>query len=185
MPFRNTSERWGSLSIALHWLTVVLLLSQVAVGLTMESLPNTPFKRDVYLLHKSFGLTVLGLTALRLGWRFFQSTPALPADTGRAQRFAARFSHGAMYFLLIAIPASGWTFNWASNFSTPWFGLTVMERAGSVNRELKAAAGEAHEWGVYVLLALLLVHAGAAFWHHYRLKDRVLWRMAPWLRPPV
>ena len=61
MPIRNTTERWGHLSIALHWITVAVILSLVVVGFVMEDLPNTPFKRDVYLLHKSFGLTVLAL----------------------------------------------------------------------------------------------------------------------------
>jgi cytochrome b561 len=88
MPIHNTTERWGHLSIALHWLTVVMILSLVTVGFVMEDLPNTPFKRDVYLLHKSFGLTVLALTALRLGWRFVQPTPALPDGMPAWQRWA-------------------------------------------------------------------------------------------------
>lgn len=183
MPIRNTTDRWGHVSIALHWATLVLILGLVAVGFLMQELPNTPLKRDVYLMHKSFGLTVLFLTALRLGWRLLQPAPALPAGTVRWQRWAAHAGHGALYALLVAIPASGWTYNRASNFSTDWFGLTLMGRAGAVDAELKAIAGAVHEWSVYALLALLVVHAGAAFHHHYQLKDAVLRRMAPWLKP--
>lgn len=183
MPIRNTTERWGHLSIALHWITVAVILSLVVVGFVMEDLPNTPFKRDVYLLHKSFGLTVLALTALRLGWRLVQPTPALPEGMPAWQRWAAHGGHLGLYGLMIAIPASGWAYNWASNFATPYFGWTLMERAGAVDRELKAIAGVVHEWGVYALLALLVAHAGAAFYHHYQLKDTVLRRMAPWLKP--
>ncbi len=183
MPIRNSTERWGSVSIALHWLTVVMILSLVTVGFLMDELPNTPLKRDVYLLHKSFGLTVLGLTALRLLWRVLQPTPALPSDMPTSQRWAAHLGHAGLYALMLAIPASGWLYNWASNFATPWFGFTVMARAGAVDKELKAAAQLAHEWGVYALLALLLAHAGAAFWHHYKLGDNILVRMAPWMKP--
>jgi cytochrome b561 len=183
MPIRNTTERWGSLSIALHWITVLLILSLVVVGFIMEDLPNTPLKRDVYLLHKSFGLTVLFLTALRLGWRFVQPTPTLPPTMTRGQRWAAHGGHLGLYGLMIAIPASGWTYNWASNFVTPYFGWTLMDKAGAVDRTLKGIAGEVHEWGVYALLALLVAHAGAAFYHHYQLKDAVLRRMAPWMKP--
>jgi cytochrome b561 len=99
------------------------------------------------------------------------------------QRWAARGGHLGLYGLMIAIPASGWTYNWASNFATPYFGWTLLERAGAVDRELKAIAGVVHEWGVYALLALLVAHAGAAFYHHYQLKDAVLRRMAPWIKP--
>jgi cytochrome b561 len=183
MPLQNTTERWGSLSIALHWVTVLVVLCLVVVGFVMEDLPNTPMKRDVYLLHKSFGLTVLFLTVLRLGWRFVQPTPALPDSMSAPQRWAAKLGHLGLYALLVAIPASGWTYNWASNFVTPYFGWTLMAKAGAVDRELKALAGEVHEWGVYALLALLVAHAGAAFYHHYQLKDRVLARMAPWIKP--
>jgi cytochrome b561 len=183
MPIRNTTERWGHLSIALHWVTVLLILSLVVVGFVMEDLPNTPLKRDVYALHKSFGLTVLLLTALRLGWRLVQPTPALPAGMPGWQRAAAHAGHLGLYGLLVLIPASGWTYNWASNFSTPFFGWTLMDRAGAVDAALKANAKLVHEWGVYALLALLVAHAGAAFYHHYQLKDRVLARMAPWMKP--
>ncbi|MGL6290555.1 MAG: cytochrome b, partial [Silanimonas sp.] len=174
MPIRNTTERWGSFSIALHWITVLLILSLVVVGFVMQELPNTPMKRDVYLLHKSFGLTVLFLTALRLGWRLLQPTPMLPAAMPAWQRWSAKLGHVGLYALMIAIPASGWTYNWASNFVTPYFGWTLMDKAGSVDRDLKALAGDVHEYGVYALLALLVAHAGAAFYHHYQLKDRVL-----------
>lgn len=183
MPIRNTTERWGHVSIGLHWVTAVLVLSLVAVGFLMQELPNTPMKRDVYALHKSFGLTVLALTALRLGWRFVQPTPALPSALPPWQQWAARLGHFGLYVLLIAIPASGWAYNWASNFATPYFGWTLLDKAGAVDRELKATAHLVHEWGVYALLALLVAHAGAAFWHHYQLKDRVLSRMAPWVKP--
>lgn len=185
MPLRNTAERWGTPSIALHWVTALAVLGLLVVGFTMDSLPNTPFKRDVYLLHKSLGLTVGGLTVLRLLWRWLQPTPALPDGTSRVQRLAATAGHAGLYALLLVMPASGLLYNWASNFATPWFGITVMARAGQVDRELKAISGEVHEIAGLALAALLLAHAGAAFWHHYRLRDRVLWRMAPWIRPPA
>lgn len=183
MPIRNSTEHWGSLSIALHWITVLLVAGLVLVGFFMQELPNTPMKREVYALHKSLGLTVLGLTLLRLGWRLLQPTPTLPAGLPAWQQWAAKLSHFGLYALLLLIPASGWVYNWASNFSTPWFGWTLLDKAGAVDAALKANAKLVHEWGVYALLVLLLVHAGAAFWHHYRLKDRVLARMAPWVKP--
>lgn len=183
MPIRNTTERWGHLSIALHWITVLLILSLVVVGFVMQELPNTPFKRDVYLLHKSFGLTVLFLTAARLLWRLMQPTPTLPSGMPGWQRWAARGGHFGLYALLVLIPASGWAYNYASNFVTPYFGWTLMAKAGAVDAVMKANTKLVHEWGVYALLALLLAHAGAAFYHHYQLKDRVLNRMAPWFKP--
>lgn len=183
MRFANSPEQWGHVSIALHWATALIVLCLLIVGFTMEDLPNSPLKRDVYLLHKSFGLSVLFLTALRLGWRLAQPAPSLPMDTSRLQRWAAHLGHAGLYLLLIAIPVSGWAYNWASNFATPLFGWTLMDKPGAIDRTIRGLAHEVHEWGVYALLVLLLAHAGAAFWHHYRLKDAVLTRMAPWIKP--
>lgn len=183
MSFRNTTERWGNLSIALHWITVLLVFGLVLVGFVMEELPNTPMKRDVYVLHKSIGLTVLFITVLRLGWRLIQPTPALPESLPVWHRRAAMLGHGGLYALLLLIPASGWLNNWASNFSTPYFGWTLLDKAGAVDSALKESAQMAHEWGVYALLLLLVAHAGAALSHHYRRKNTVLRRMAPWVKP--
>jgi cytochrome b561 len=184
MPIRNTPERWGSVSIALHWITALAILGLVVVGYVMVELPPGRTKIEVYNLHKSIGLTVLGLTLLRLGWRLAQPAPALPSGLPAWQQWAARLGHLGLYALLLLIPLSGWVYNWASNFPTRWFGHTLMASPGAVDAALKALAKEVHVWGVYALLALLVAHAGAAFWHHYQLKDTVLRRMAPWLKPP-
>ncbi|MDY0022967.1 cytochrome b, partial [Arenimonas caeni] len=74
MPIRNTTERWGGVSISIHWLTVLMVFALVVVGFVMQELPNSPTKIDVYAMHKSFGLTVLALTLLRLLWRLFAGT---------------------------------------------------------------------------------------------------------------
>ncbi len=42
MPLKNTQARWGSVSQALHWLVVLLILAMAWLGLTMGGLPNGP-----------------------------------------------------------------------------------------------------------------------------------------------
>ena len=88
MPLKNTREEWGSVSMALHWLVVVLILMMAVIGLTMGDLPNGPDKIWVYALHKSIGITILVLVVLRLAWRLYAGAPgedpAPPAGTGGA-----------------------------------------------------------------------------------------------------
>jgi len=174
---RNNAQRWGSISIGLHWLTALLIIGLSIVGLIMTELPNSPFKLQVYALHKSFGLTVLALTLLRLAWRFLAGTPDdLPGS--RLQQLAAKAVHGLMYFLLLAMPLSGWLFNSAAGFPLRWFNLVQLPKLlTGYNPALKDFAHELHETGFYLLAALLLVHAGAALFHHYVIKDDTLKRM--------
>ena len=174
---RNSKERWGQVSIALHWLTALLVIGLAVVGLVMTELPNSALKVQVYALHKSFGLTVLALTALRLLWRFAAGAPdEIPAP--RLQQLAAKAVHWALYALLFALPLSGWLFNSAAGFPLKWFGVLALPKLFTgYNPELKHLAHELHETGFYLLALLLLAHAGAALYHHYLKKDDTLNRM--------
>lgn len=184
MRMRNDAEYWGSISLLLHWLTFLFVLGLAVVGLVMTELPTSPFKVQVYALHKSFGLTVLGLTALRLLWRLYAGAPAPVAGTPRWQDAVAKLTHGAMYALLVAIPLSGWMFNSAAGFPLRWFGLFSLPRLSGYDPALKSLARETHETLFWVLATLVFVHAAAALYHHYRRHDRTLVRMLPTLRPP-
>jgi len=185
MPIRNDAQRWGAISLGLHWLTVILVLGLATVGLLMHDLPTGPFKVQVYALHKSTGLTVLALTVLRLLWRLVAGAPAPVAGTPRWQDGIAKVTHGALYALLLAMPLSGWLFNSAAGFPLRWFGLFPLPRLGTgYDPDIKAFAHEAHEWLFYALALLVLVHSAAALFHHYRFRDATLSRMLPGLSPP-
>jgi cytochrome b561 len=181
MAIKNNPQAWGSVSIGLHWLTLILILSLAVVGLIMTDLPNGPQKIQIYALHKSFGLTVLGLTAMRLIWRLFSSTPQAAENTPAWQAIIAKITHGALYLLLFSIPISGWLYNSAAGFPLKYFGLFKLPKLSDYNPELKQLAGDAHETFFYILALLMLLHAGAALKHHYLDKDNTLSRMLPWL----
>jgi cytochrome b561 len=57
-------------------------------------------------------------------WRGVNPTPALPEDTSRWQRIAARVSHGSLYGITILVAMLGWAHSGAHepNYSD-WFGL--------------------------------------------------------------
>ena len=184
MPLTNTSDRWGWISIGLHWLTLLMVLGLVVVGLLMQELPNSPTKIQVYALHKSVGLTLLALTLLRLLWRLVGGVPAPVPGTPRWQSALAQGTHGLLYALLLAMPLSGWLYNSASGFPLQWFGLFKLPALAGRDAELKAFAGEAHTWLFYALAVVVAVHAAAALKHHYFDRDRTLARMTPGLRDP-
>lgn len=184
MPIRNTTERWGWVSICIHWLTVVMVLSLIVVGLVMQEMANSPTKIEVYALHKSFGLTVLTLTVLRLLWRLVAGTPAAAAGVPRWQVLAAQASHAALYVILLAMPLSGWLYNSASGFPLKWFGLFGLPKLSGYDPDVKAFALAMHEWLFIALAVIVTVHAAAALKHHYFDRDATLSRMLPGLPPP-
>ncbi len=186
MPIRNDADRWGWISLGIHWLTVVMVFSLVIVGFVMQELPNSSTKATVYSLHKTFGITVLGLTVLRLLWRLYAGAPAPVAGTPRWQSAIASFTHGLLYLILLAMPLSGWLFHSASGFpprNLSWFGLFKLPSLSDRDVPLRDFALAAHEWLFIALATIVTVHALAALKHHYIDRDRTLTRMLPLAKP--
>lgn len=186
MSLKNR-ERWGAISQGLHWLVAALVLLLGVVGLVMGELPRVPKYFWVYTAHKSLGITVLALVVVRLGWRLYAGAPpAVPGTPGWQQRTAS-LTHGLLYALVLAMPLSGWLYDSASGLR-PFrlFGLVEMPRLSAPDERLADLSHALHEWGVWLLIALVLLHAGAALYHHLHLRDATLARMLPrgWLSSP-
>jgi cytochrome b561 len=184
MTLKNTADRWGGISQLLHWAIAILILVMAYLGLTMGDLPNGPDKINTYALHKSIGITILALVALRLLWRFYAGTPRPVPGSPRWQERIASLTHWAIYTLLFAIPLSGWVLNSAAGFPLQWFHLVNLPHIVDKNHGLHELAEEAHEIMFWALALLVVAHAGAAFYHHLFQRDATLARMLPrgWLR---
>jgi cytochrome b561 len=187
MMFKNSPDRWGPVSQLFHWLIVAMILAMGTVGLVMTEMRNSPDKVQLYHLHKSFGITLLVLVALRLAWRLFAGRPLPVPGTPHWQERIASLTHGALYALLFAIPLSGWLFNSAAGFPLRWFGLFNLPALTAKDQALRETAGEVHELLFWALIALAVVHAGAAVYHHLFQHDATLARMLPrrWLQAPA
>lgn len=178
MPIRSTDRGWGALVRLFHWLIAALILAQAVIGLSMVQLGLTPAKVRVFALHKSIGITILALVLLRIAWRLSETRPADLPTVPPWQRRAAHTMHFALYVLILAIPLSGWWFNSASNAPLVWFGLfDVPSLTGGYLPVWKPRALRVHQALFWLLMALLVVHGGAALWHHFKQRDDVLRRM--------
>ncbi|WP_133000328.1 cytochrome b [Luteimonas arsenica] len=188
MQLKNSDRRWGAVSKLLHWAVVILIAWIAWLGLTMVDMPPTPAKINAYALHKSLGLTLLALVALRLAWRLYAGAPEPVPGTPSWQERIATVTHWALYALMFAMPVSGWLFNSASGYPLQWFKQFNLPAIAGRSEDLAATAIQVHEYGFWLLLLLVLAHAGAAFYHHLFQGDDTLRRMLPSLRrddPPA
>lgn len=182
---RPNAERWGGVSQALHWLIVLMIFGLAVVGLTLDELPRTPKYFWVYTAHKSMGITVLALVLVRLAWRLYAGAPRPVPGTPGWQHAVAVVTHVLLYAVMFGMPLSGWLYDSASGLRPfKLFGLLEMPKLVAPDEAIAATAHELHEWGLYVLIVLVVVHAGAALYHHLFLGDATLTRMLPrgWLR---
>ncbi|KIQ97893.1 Cytochrome B561 [Lysobacter sp. A03] len=139
----------------------------------------------MFNLHKSLGLTVLALAVVRLAWRLYAGAPIPMASIPRWQLLLARVTHWLLYGLIIAMPLSGWLFDSASGLRPlRWFELFQVPKLIAPNTGVREIARDAHGWIFWVLVLLILMHAGAALYHHYFVGDGTLRRMLPGRRMP-
>jgi cellulose synthase/poly-beta-1,6-N-acetylglucosamine synthase-like glycosyltransferase/cytochrome b561 len=181
--------RYTRVAIALHWLIAVCIAVNVGLALSVDFLPDSAV-RPVIDLHKSFGITVLGLVILRILWRLSHRPPAFPARYSPWERLSAHGVHYLLYALMLALPLSGWLHDsaWRDAASHPMrlFGLFewprlqfIMTLPAGLKEQLHTRFGELHTWLGYGLYGLFALHVGGALKHQWFDREPELQRMLP------
>jgi len=181
MDIRPTTAHWGAVSKLFHWVLAALIIGMLIIGSQLENIEDTQLKFQLFQQHKSIGFTIMALAILRLGWRFANPVPPLPASLPTWQRLSSHASHLALYGLMILQPLVGWVMVSASGFAIPtkYFGLFVIPDIAPDNQALYEAMKTTHGILAWAFALILLVHVGAALKHHFIDKDTVLSRMLP------
>ena len=164
----TTTSRYTRTAIILHWLIAILIIGQLAGGKIMMWLEPTPFKFELFQLHKSFGFIILGLSIIRLLWRLMHKAPALPQGMKPWEIWAAKLTHIGFYGLIIGIPFSGWVMVSASTpkITTKIFKtIKVVDIPITRSDTMEAMTKSVHEILGYIIIVLIVVHVGAALKH--------------------
>nr|WP_064494516.1 cytochrome b [Pseudomonas chengduensis] len=179
MNRKNASPRYGSLSIGLHWLMLILIAVVYACIELKGNFPKDSETRELLKQwHFMLGLSVFALVWLRLLVRALSPTPAIEPPLPTWQALPAKLMHLALYALMIGAPLAGWLILSAADKPIPLFGLELpaligpdKALAGQI-KELHELAGSAGYW-------LIGLHAIAGLYHHYVVRDNTLTRMLP------
>lgn len=174
MTVKSTSHSYGSVAIAIHWLSAILIVILLASGFRAAGMSDTGAKADTLMVHAPAGIALLVLTLARIAWWLFvDRKPEPPGNSPPWQERAARAVHLLFYVVILGMAASG-------------IGMLILSGAGSVIFGGSEATlpdfwnyppRYAHGIGARILIALLVVHIGAALYHHFALRDGILRRM--------
>lgn len=175
MQVFNSARRYGAVAQFLHWLTAILVIFAWVVGNVMDD-----DKPPQLFVHMTAGLAVLTLVAGRLLWRL-ADTPPLPDATplGIWGDRAARAVHLALYALLIAVPLAGIVTQFGEGRPLSLFGFGQIASPWPADRAFAHNAKEVHELLSNLILVVAGLHATAALFHHWILRDGTLTRMLP------
>jgi cytochrome b561 len=175
------SDEYTATAKTLHWLIALLIFVLFPLGWIMDDLTGVQ-KFQAYNMHKSLGLTVLALMILRLVWRFFNAVPELPAGVPARQKMAAHALQHAFYAVVFLITLAGWALISTSDKPSMLFNQQLpipklpwlADLAGPDRKFYHGILEEVHGALGWVLLGLLVLHAAAALYHGFVLKDGIL-----------
>lgn len=181
MP-ENTADaqRYTRTAIWMHWLIGLAILAQIVFGFLLDEIAprNTPARTGVINLHKSFGMSLGVLIALRLLWRVWHRPPVWPKAMTATERLAAAIVHRTLYACMVLMPTSGYVASNFSKYGVKYFGF-ALEPWGPELPQVYAFFNSVHIATAYVFSALILGHVLAALKHALVDRDRIFSRMLP------
>jgi cytochrome b561 len=179
MNWKNTSERYGALSIALHWLMLALIVAvYAAIDLTDLYPKGSAAREALKTWHFMLGLTVFALVLVRLAARWSGTAPEASASMPLWQKRSAALIHLALYALMVVMPLLGWLTLSAGGKPIPLFGIELPALIAQ-NKDLAGPLRKIHETLGTIGYFVIGVHALGALLHHYVMRDDTLVRMLP------
>ena len=173
----DDGSSYDRVAIFLHWTTAALVVAQITLAQTWDWFAK-PTRELMENTHMSFGVLLTAAVVARVGWRFIPGHRVSSLEVGW-MRIASKGTHYLLYTLLIAEALLGFVFRWGGGKPMALFGLGIPPLTGEISRPMREQLREFHEWIGWTIIAIAALHALAALYHHYVLKDRVLRRMLP------
>ncbi|WP_390915105.1 cytochrome b/b6 domain-containing protein [Pseudosulfitobacter sp. SM2401] len=189
MSLANTSHSYGSIAKTFHWLTALLILTLIPLGIIangMEYETSEQLARKAWLfsLHKTLGVTVFFVALARIGWAIKQAKPGGLHPERKMESWLAETIHWLLYGSLVLVPLSGWVHHSATTgFAPIWWPFGQSLPFVPKSESLAALTAGLHIVFERVLAASILLHIAGALKHHFVDKDVTLRRM--WFGKPA
>ncbi len=173
MPAKSTSDHYGSVAVTIHWLSAILILVLIGSGFRAGGIEDTATKAAVLRVHVPVGVAVLLLTLTRIVWWLLADKKPASLPMPKWQDVSARAMHLLFYIVILGMAASG-------------IGMMVFSGAGTIL--FAGAEGPLpdfwgykprvpHGIGARLMVAAFVLHAGAALYHHFILRDGLMKRI--------
>ena len=179
MTYGTRTDHYPATSKWLHWLVAICVLATAPVAIAMTRVGEGSTQDILYNCHKSLGVLILILMILRLINRLAVGALSADPDIEPWQKAVSSVVHASLYVLLLAMPIVGYIANSAYGAPTPFFGLFDLPPIVGKNEALSTQLFTLHRWTGWLLIILVLMHVGAALFHYFIRRDKVLQRMLP------
>jgi cytochrome b561 len=178
MHFKNTKNRYGIISIVLHWLMAILIIGLFVLGKYMIDLDlYHPLYHKSLDWHKEFGIMMFLLLLIRILWRITNISPEPLDNYKKYEIISAKTTHFALYILLVIAAISGYFISTSAGAAIEFFGIIQIPAVMLLNETQIDIVARIHDVCVHLLLLLFVLHMAAALKHHFFNRDITLKRM--------
>lgn len=181
----SRSNRYDVVSKGFHWVTAIIVFAAFVLGPGdfghLIDAGIDPGTRWDIVLHESLGISVFAITLMRLIWIAMRAG-APKHEMARWMLLASNLTHFVLWGLLFALPVSALlALGSEGNPLTLLGGFRIGQIPMIAASGIASLAdwGEVHKFLGDVIIWLAGIHAFAALYHHFRLKDKVLNSMLP------
>jgi len=177
MTLKSTPTQYGKVAVTIHWLSALLILALLGSGFRAANTLDPEIKAQALSVHAPLALIILILTVARiLWWSFADKKPESIGGMPKWQDLSSRAVHVLFYILILGMGASG-------------IGMFILSGAGDIlSGTAPGPLPDFHDYkpriphgiGARLMVALLVLHIGAALHHQFIKRDGLLRRM--WYR---
>jgi len=180
-PISNLASqpsRYSAVAVVLHWLVAIGIILNIKYGLSFDALEEThsPLLRPAIDMHKSIGITVLGLVLLRVLWRVSHRPPPLEEGLAVWEKKLSAGIHHLLYLLMVAVPLTGWLHDSAWKgasghpfelfHTVPFFRLPLFGAMdGATKDHWHDILGAMHSFASWALIGAVALHVAGALKH--------------------
>ena len=169
-----TQQTYDQKTIRLHWISAALIMTLWVLGQTIDWFPKVDPRVMARSAHICLGAILALVLIRRIVWRRTRGVKLPQAIPGLMGRLAIGVHH-LLYLLLTCTVAIGIAAVWIRGDNL--FNLFTVPAFDPANQALRHNVVELHGLLANALLILAGLHALAALWHHFVLKDGTLKRM--------
>jgi len=178
LTISNTHDQYGLVAKVFHWLIASLILTLLGVGWWMVDLSYyDPWYHDALVWHKSLGVLVGLMVALKLSWGFFDRQPAPQTTLTSVERITSGLVHNMLRLALVVIPITGYLVSTSEGAAVDVFNGFSVPAVLIISENTRDTAISLHYYAAYSTLALVLLHVAAAFKHQFMDHKGTLKRM--------
>ncbi|AJI96243.1 hypothetical protein BD65_2935 [Yersinia ruckeri] len=175
------NRKFAPSQILFHWtIFILVVLTYAAMELKGFAAKGSDIRELMKTIHYTLGVSVMILMLIRIILKVTHKDPAITPTPPRWQLVLSKAVHGILYLLFISLPLLGVLSLYYGHVEWSFFSYVMpVAVENTENNIMQHDLKEIHELIANTGYFIVGLHAAAAIFHHYIMRDNTLIRMLP------